>query len=343
MLGYESERRLKNFFVAVGEGERDLEFARSRLCSIPDFVPRAAFERVDRSRDGTITSGELGNFLRDNSIFHVSESEAYNLVGFFDGNGDKRLAFDEFVQMFLPCEDNYLRDRTSSRYAPSVLPHELLPRDIESAMCQVIEKEINLQRRLESLKSDLGACLDYSAFAAFNSVERFTRTGALNTVNIGEFLRTQGHFASETELVAIVRRIDTNGDCSISSGEVAEFLRPLGGVKTVITSSPVRYSSPMRTSPVRYSSPVRVRTATLIESPAAALNRSLSIDRRYSPVYVSPSRYVYDPLYSPYEYSRYPYYSKFYPYSPTYVSKYYPSGYPYGSYYSPTLGRYVAY
>jgi len=217
-------------------------------------------------------------------------------------------------------------------------PHELLPRDIESAMCQVIEKEINLQRRLESLKSDLAACLDYSAFAAFNSVERFTRTGVLTTVNIGEFLRTQGHFASETELVAIVRRIDTNGDCSISSGELAEFLRPLGGVKTVITSSPVRYSSPVRTSPIRYSSPVRVRTATLIESPVS-LNRSLSVERRYSPVYVSPSRYVYDPVYPASYYSRYPYYSKYYPYSPLYASKYYP----YGSYYSPTLGRYVAY
>jgi len=233
--------------------------------------------------------------------------------------------------MFLPCEDNYLRDRTMARYAPTVLPHELLPRDIESAMCQVIEKEINLQRRLESLKSDLAACLDYSAFAAFNSVERFTRTGSLSTVNIGEFLRTQGHFASETELVAIVRRMDTNGDCNISSGELAEFLRPLGGVKAAYVSS-----SPVRSSPVRYSSPVRVRTASLIESPVS-LNRSLSVERKYSPVYVSPSRYVYDPVYP---YYRYPYYSKYYPYSPLYpYSRYYP----YGSYWSPTLGRYVPY
>lgn len=332
MLGFEAERRLKNFFVAVGEGERDLEFARSRLCNIPDFVPRAAFQRVDRSGDGTVNSGELGSFLRENSVFHVSESEAYNLVGFFDGNGDRRLTFDEFIQMFLPCEDNYLRDRTLARYAPTVLPHELLPRDIESAMCTVIEKEIDLQRRLEGLKSDLAACLDYSAYSAFNSVERFTRHGVLNTVNIGEFLRSQGHFASETELVAIVRRIDTNGDCNVNSGELAEFLRPLGGVKTVyVASSPVRASSPIRASPVRYSSPVRVRTTTLLESPAASLNRSLSVERKlYSPVYLSPYRY------SRY-YDDYPYYSRYAPYTYT---RY---GYPYGSYYSPTLGRYVAY
>jgi hypothetical protein len=48
MLGYESERRLKNLLVAVGDGERDLEAARQRLCSIRDFAPHAAFQRLDR-------------------------------------------------------------------------------------------------------------------------------------------------------------------------------------------------------------------------------------------------------------------------------------------------------
>lgn len=236
-------------------------------------------------------------------------------------------------------------------------------------MVEVIAKEIDLQRRLEGLKSDLSACLDYSAFSAFNSVERFTRAGCVDTVSLGEFLRTQGHFASETELVAIIRRIDTNGDSTISSGELAEFLRPLNGViytssivrssspvrivrasspvRVVRTSSPVRYSSPVRTSPIRYSSPVRTRTVSLIESPVS-LNRSLSVERRvYSPVYVSPSRYAskyYDSVYPsrPYAYDKYyPYTaSKYYPYTSTY-SRY--AGYPYGDYYRPTVGRYVAY
>ena len=48
MLGYESERRLKNLLVAVGDGERDLEGARQRLCSIRDFAPHSAFQRLDR-------------------------------------------------------------------------------------------------------------------------------------------------------------------------------------------------------------------------------------------------------------------------------------------------------
>ena len=42
-LGFESERRLKDLLVAVGDGERGLEAARIRLCSIRDFAPHSAF------------------------------------------------------------------------------------------------------------------------------------------------------------------------------------------------------------------------------------------------------------------------------------------------------------
>ena len=80
MLGYESERRLTNLLVAVGDGERDLEGARQRLCSIRDFAPHSAFERIDRDISGAVTSVELINFLRDNSVYHVAESEAFNLT-----------------------------------------------------------------------------------------------------------------------------------------------------------------------------------------------------------------------------------------------------------------------
>lgn len=43
MLGYESESRLKNLLVAVGDGERGLEAARQRLSTIRDFAPHSGF------------------------------------------------------------------------------------------------------------------------------------------------------------------------------------------------------------------------------------------------------------------------------------------------------------
>ena len=112
MLGFESERRLKNLIVGVGVGERELEVLRQRLCVIPDFGLRSAFERVDRDCSGAVSSYEIVNFLRDNAIYHVAEPEAHSLVHFFDANDNYRLTFQEFIQMFLPCEDNILRNVT---------------------------------------------------------------------------------------------------------------------------------------------------------------------------------------------------------------------------------------
>jgi hypothetical protein len=80
MLGYISEQKLRNLLVAVGDGERDLEGARQRLCSIRDFALHSAFERFDRDFTNSVSPREIINFLRDNAIHHVLESEAINLV-----------------------------------------------------------------------------------------------------------------------------------------------------------------------------------------------------------------------------------------------------------------------
>jgi Ca2+-binding EF-hand superfamily protein len=259
MLGYESERRLKNFLVAVGEGERDLENARQRLCEIRDFAPLSAFERFDRDMDGQIGSYEIIDFLRDNSVYHVSESEAFSLVQFFDSNSNNRLAYQEFLQMLLPCENNVLRNITLDRPSRRITRYDHLPRDIELSITTVIEKEIDLQRRLEVLKRELEAQYDYSPYAAFRSVDRYN-SGRIDTVNTGSFLRQNGHYASELELLAIIRRIDTDGDAHVEYNEFAEFIRPLHPVpRTSVPQPPVRPSSPVRTSgsPLRGSSPVR--------------------------------------------------------------------------------------
>jgi hypothetical protein len=51
------------------------------------------------------------------------------------------------LQMFLPCEDNLLRNITLDRPVKCLGRHENLPHDIEGSMVEVIEKEIELMRR----------------------------------------------------------------------------------------------------------------------------------------------------------------------------------------------------
>lgn len=45
----------------------------------------------------------------------MSESEAYQLIDYFDADNNNRMTYDEFVQMLLPCEDNDLRNETQDR------------------------------------------------------------------------------------------------------------------------------------------------------------------------------------------------------------------------------------
>ena len=40
-------------------------------------------------------------------------------------------------------------------------------------------------------------------------------------------MKVNGHYASERELLSIIRRIDTDGDAKLAYEEFSEFLRPI--------------------------------------------------------------------------------------------------------------------
>ena len=94
---------------------------------------------MDRNGSGALNPGEFTDFLRDNAVHHVSYGEAQCLIDFFDSDGNKRLVFNEFLQMVLPCEDNILRNITLDRPSRYVGRFDRLPSDIELALTSVIE------------------------------------------------------------------------------------------------------------------------------------------------------------------------------------------------------------
>lgn len=94
-LSSETEYKLKNLLVALGDGERYAESLRQRLCLIRDFAPRSAFDRIDRDGSGSINSTELLAYLRDQRNFSATESETYQLVKYFDNDNGGSLSFQE--------------------------------------------------------------------------------------------------------------------------------------------------------------------------------------------------------------------------------------------------------
>ena len=218
--------------------------------------------------------------MRDNAIHHVLESEAFNLVQYFDSDNNGSLSFQEFIQMLLPCEDNVLRNITLDRPSIRVGRFDFLPRDIELSIATVIEKEILLQRKIELLKRDLHNGLDYSAISSFRSVDKYN-SGLITTVNLGAFLREQGHFAPEIELLAIIRRIDTDGDAALTLAEFSEFLRPLAAVSLPV---PVPVSS-LVVDPLPY---VPAWRRYALDYPLSRPLLDVPVVSRYDPYYNRP-------------------------------------------------------
>jgi len=193
MLSCETENRLKSYLVAVAEGESTIERLRQRLSEIRDFSPCMAFQRLDRCANEALTSCELANFLRDNCVCTASEAECFRLLRFFDSDEDGRLSYQEyasiashiysFIQIFLPCEDNYLRKLAQDRPSYRVARYENLPLDIERGISGILERELELIRRLDLLKRELELRYDFSAYAAFKTIDRYTE-GAINVQNL---------------------------------------------------------------------------------------------------------------------------------------------------------------
>ena len=88
-----------------------------------------------------------------------------------------------FLQLLLPCTDNFQRNLTLDRRARHVGPYDSLPFDIERGMVEILQKEIDLQRRLDVLKGSLEYRWDYSPLAAFRSVDRYN-SGVIDTYNL---------------------------------------------------------------------------------------------------------------------------------------------------------------
>lgn len=79
-------------------------------------------------------------------------------------------------------------------------------------------------RRTDDLKRDLVSRYDYSAYAAFKTIDRFNDQ-TIDAYNLKMFLKNNGHFADDREVLSIIRRIDTDGDAKLSYEEFSEFCR----------------------------------------------------------------------------------------------------------------------
>ena len=64
---------------------------------------------------------------------------------------------------------------------------------------------------------------DYTSYSAFRTVDRYNY-GTIDAESLKTFFKLNGKYLSDKESIAIVRRIDTDGDSKISYSEFSDFI-----------------------------------------------------------------------------------------------------------------------
>lgn len=94
------------------------------------------------------------------------------------------------------------------------------------------------------MKQELNSRHDWNVFEAFNYIDA-TNDGFVNHRNIQIFLKNQGYFVPDEQLIAIVRRMDSDADQKVVFNEFQEAFG-LPGATGNYTPVPKRSVSPMR-------------------------------------------------------------------------------------------------
>ena len=78
--------------------------------------------------------------------------------------------------------------------------------------------------KAESFKRTLEQSYDFSVQLAFKAIDDWN-FNQIDFKNLRRFLRNVGYLASKQELIAIIRRIDTDGDSKLKIDEFSEGIR----------------------------------------------------------------------------------------------------------------------
>ena len=113
--------------------------------------------------------------------------------------------------MILPCDNLHLRSEASQKEPSGKLPIGQLTGPVERLLVDFLEKEVSFHMRLEMYKVQIQQRFDFTPLNAFNVID-VTQDGYLNYSNIKTYLRLNGYFATDEEVIAIVRRLDGDAD-----------------------------------------------------------------------------------------------------------------------------------
>jgi len=132
------------------------------------------------------------------------------------------------MKFILPADDPNLRADVTQRktYKVDIVNGAKLHPEVEKTMANFFEREINTHIKIELIKRVLQECPDWNSKAAFNLIDS-QRQGYISHPQIYAFLFSNGIDATDEELIAIIRRIDSSGNAMLEFDEFKTVCEPI--------------------------------------------------------------------------------------------------------------------
>lgn len=278
MISKLTERKVAHLFYSVGVREQEIDKFRESLCQSIDFEIYTAFRFLDSEVRGSLSATDFEIFLRKNKrIYDYGYLQLF--IAQYDGNLDGRLSINEFSRFVLPATNDLLRDTVALR-----TPYTTLTVEMQANLLQLLELELNYHEEIEKLRFEINLLADFGLLDSFRALD-INRMNAIDKLSIRGLISRNGYYLSESEISAILRRVDTDGDGHINYIEYVDAVMP----------KKARGSSPMRkhynqANALEQSGRFDSSSKSLYGSRPLSPTRNSSPLRRSSPSRLSPQR-----------------------------------------------------
>ena len=214
MISNDIKKLISNLFLELAESERSLDISRQVLCESTDFDAHQIFNYLLSNNPSNITPSDIAKYLSNNKI-NITEEEANLIILFYDTDFDRKLSFDEFINLVKS-------ERSSINNKSFIYPDETnISFNINFSLCKLLEKEIHFSKYIIDILKELKNKYGFNIHDIYHSIKS---SNYITSETIKNFLNQNNMQYLESDIKLIMKRLDLNRDGKVDFCEFHSLL-----------------------------------------------------------------------------------------------------------------------
>lgn len=154
--------------------EKELEDAKIRLATQPDFNLMDAFQMLDRTVKGWVTTPEIVDALADLGVY-ANKDNVFLFTRRYDKDSDGRLLYSDFCDAFTPKSSPHALSLNSRSayylHNPSIHKYDYFTRETRDLFFRTFKTHFAVEESAELLRKRLARRPYFNAHDAFTAVD----------------------------------------------------------------------------------------------------------------------------------------------------------------------------